>query len=188
MTGEKMSRILIALGLGAVMLVASPPSVLANEPKPASKADPARTRAATDRPQAKTVQSPALPPDILQRRRRGIAAMVERNLHYRGMLAGGAAKIVNAKLAGPIERTVTGIFSGAKTTLTLYCATATLVLPTNVAPIAMISVIHPPEGGERMTGTVSMFMPYQCKDADFQPFPEMEQLRVQRRRALGHAD
>ncbi len=114
--------------------------------------------------------------------------MLEGNLNYRGMLAGGAAKIVNAKLAGPFEHTYTGVFTGAKTTRTMYCVTATLVLPTNVAPIAVISVYHPPEGGERMTGTISSFLPRECQNADFKPFPEMEQLRVQRRRMLGHTD
>jgi hypothetical protein len=183
-----MNRISVALAVSAVMLAASSGSVLANEPKPAPKANPARTKAATDKPQAKTVQSPALPPDILQRRRRGIAAMLEGNLNYRGALGRGAAKIANAKLAGPFEHTFPRIFSAADTTVTLYCATATL-LPMGSEPSALITVIHPPEGGERMIGTINRLMlPSQCRGADFKPFPEMEQLRAQRRRALGYTD
>lgn len=181
-----MRRISMPLALFALAVsTASAPSVLAQETKPAAKAAPARTSAARAKP---TVEIVRLPSDILQRRRQGIAKILESNLNYRGMLAGGAAKIVNAKLAGPFEHTTTGLFSGAKFTRTLYCVTATLVLPLNADPIALITVHHPPDGGERMTGTISRFMPSECRNADFKPFPEMEQLRVQRRRALGHAD
>jgi hypothetical protein len=182
-----MNRILIALGLAAVMLGAPPRPLLANEPKAGPKPEPARTKGATDKPQAKT-QSPALPPAILQRRRRVIAVMVERHLTFRGALLGGAAKIANAKLAGPFEHTYPRIFSATNTTVTLYCATATL-LPMGAQPTALITVIHPPEGGERMTGRVStLTLPSECRGADFKPFPEMEQLRTQRRRALGYTD
>jgi len=115
--------------------------------------------------------------------------MLEGNLNYRGALLGGAAKIVNAKLAGPFEHTTTGLFSGAKITRTLYCATATLLSLTSVDRTALITVTHPPQGGERMTGSISRWgMPSECQNASFKPFPEMEQLRVQRRRALGYAD
>ncbi|MHB8268034.1 hypothetical protein [Bradyrhizobium sp.] len=183
-----MNRILVVLALGAVMLPASAWPVPANEPKPAPKPILPALKATTGKPLAKTVKSPALPPDILQRRRRGIAAMLEGNLRYRGALLGGAGKIANAKLAGPFEHTYPRIFSATDTTVTLYCATATL-LPSGNEPSAVITVIHPPEGGERLMASISTLMlPHQCRNADFKPFPEMEQLRVQRRRALGHAD
>ena len=182
-----MNRMAIALA-GAIMIVAFPKSVPANEPKPAPKADAARTLTATDKGKAKTVPLPALPPDILQRRRRGIAAMLEGNIRFRGALLGGAAKIANAKLAGPFEHTYPRIFSATDTTVTLYCAIATL-LPQGAEPYARIMVIHPPEGGERLTASINNLFPTsECRGANFKPFPEMEQLRVQRRRALGYAD
>jgi hypothetical protein len=181
-----MCRISIPLTLLALALFAAlTRSALAQETKPAAKAAPARASAASAKP---TVEIVRMPSDILQRRRQGIAKMLEGNLNYRGMLAGGAAKIVNAKLAGPFEHTITGMFSGQKFTRTLYCVTATLVLPLNVDPVALITVQHPTEGGERMTGKITRYMPSECRNADFKPFPEMERLRVQRRRALGHAD
>jgi hypothetical protein len=182
-----MNRILVVLALGAVMLPASAWPVPANEPKPAPKPILPAPEATTGKPLAKTVKSPALPPDILQRRRRGIAAMLEGNLRFRGALLGGAGKLANAKLAGPFEHTVPRIFSATDTTVTLYCATATL--PMGSERSAVITVIHPPEGGERLMASISMLgLPHQCRNADFKPFPEMEQLRVQRRRALGYAD
>ena len=114
--------------------------------------------------------------------------MLEGNIRFRGALLGGAAKIANAKLAGPFEHTYPRIFSATDTTVTLYCATATL-LPQGAEPYARIMVIHPPEGGERMTASINNLFPTsECRGANFKPFPEIEQLRVQRRRALGYAD
>ena len=181
-----MRRISIPLAfLALAMSAAAAPSALAQETKPAAKSAPASTGAARAKP---TVEIIRVPSDILQRRRLAIAKILEGNLNYRGALPGGAAKLVNAKLAGPFEDTTTGLFSGAKITRTLYCATATLVVPMPGGPTALIEVHHPPQGGERLSGRVSRFTPSECRNANFKPFPEMEQLRVQRRRALGYTD
>jgi hypothetical protein len=40
-----------------------------------------------------------------------------------------------------------------------------------------------------MTAKISHVVVFpRCKNVDYKPFPEMEQLRVQRRRALGYPD
>lgn len=116
--------------------------------------------------------------------------MLEGNRNYfGGLLTGGAVKIVDAKLAGPFEYTYAGGFSGEKATRTKYCVTATLVAAMRAAPVADITVQYPPEGGERMVAGISHYgLPPACRNADFKPFPELEQLRAQRRRARGYED
>jgi hypothetical protein len=165
-------------------------SALEGDQKPAPKSNPVKPRAAG--PGSGTTPAGAGNADLLQRRRRGIAENIEAHYYLRGLISGGAAKIVDAKLAGPFEDTVTDrhLFSpNVTSTATWYCVTAKLMVPIPSYPRAEIRVEHPPEGGERMTARISHVVDFpRCKNADYKPFPEMEQLRVQRRRALGHAD
>ncbi len=183
--------VLSCLILAACAIASSPLSALEGDQKPAPKSNPAKPRAApgSGTPPAGAVTGNA---DLLQRRRRGIAENIEAHYYLRGMISGGAAKIVDAKLAGPFEDRVTDVhlFSpNVTSTATWYCVTAKLMVPIPSYPRAEIRVVHPPGGGERMTARISHVVEFpRCKNADYKPFPEMEQLRVQRRRALGHAD
>lgn len=184
-----MRRISIPLAILALAVSAvSAPSVWAQETKkPLAKAAPAGTSPARAKP---TVEIIRVPSDMLQRRRQGIAKMLEAHRWFRGgIFAGGAAKIAEAKLAGPFQYTAKKWFSSETTTRTLYCAVVTLALPLNPGHTALIEVLHPKEGGERMLMTIQRsYAPFECHKADYKPFPEVVQLRTQRRRALGNAD
>ena len=182
--------VLACLMLAACAIASSPLSALERDQKLAPKSNPVKPRAAG--PGSGTTPAGAGNADLLQRRRRGIAEHIEAHYYLRGLISGGAAKIVDAKLAGPFEATVTDrhLFSpNVTSTATWYCVTAKLMVPIPAYPRAEIRVQHPPGGGERMTARISHVIDFpRCKNADYKPFPEMEQLRVQRRRALGHAD
>jgi hypothetical protein len=182
--------VLACLILAACAIASSPLSALEGDQKSPPKSNPAKPRAAA--PGSGTAPAGAGNADLLQRRRRGIAENIEAHYYLRGLISGGAAKIVDAKLAGPFEDKVTDVhlFSpNVTSTATWYCVTAKLMVPIPSYPRAEIRVEHPPEGGERMTARISHVVEFpRCKNADYKPFPEMEQLRVQRRRALGHAD
>jgi hypothetical protein len=182
--------VLACVILAACANASSPLSALEGDQKPAPKSNPVKPRAAG--PGSGTTPAGAGNADLLQRRRRGIAEHIEAHYYLRGLISGGAAKIVDAKLAGPFEDTVTDrhLFSpNVTSTATWYCVTAKLMVPIPAYPRAEIRVEHPPEGGERMTARISHVVDFpRCKNADYKPFPEMEQLRVQRRRALGHED
>jgi hypothetical protein len=184
--------VLACVILAACVIASSPLSALEGNQKPAPKGNPVKPRAAAPGSGTAPAGAAAGNADLLQRRRRGIAENIEAHYYLRGLISGGAAKIIDAKLAGPFEDTVTDrhLFSpNVTSTATWYCVTAKLMVPIPAYPRAEIRVEHPPEGGERMTARISHVVDFpRCKNADYKPFPEMEQLRVQRRRALGHAD
>jgi hypothetical protein len=191
-TSRRSSRglVLSCVILAACAVTGSPLSALEGDQKPVPKSNPVKPRAAG--PGSGTAPAGAGNANLLQRRRRGIAENIEAHYYLRGLISGGAAKIVDAKLAGPFEATVTDrhLFSpNVTSTATWYCVTAKLMVPIPAYPHAEIRVEHRPEGGERMTAKISHVVDFpRCKNADYKPFPELEQLRVQRRRALGHAD
>jgi hypothetical protein len=179
--------VLACLLLAACAVASSRLAALEGDPKPAAKKEPAKPTF----PIVKPAPAPALiaaAPDLLQRRRRGIAEMLEGHYSIRGLLAGGAAKIAEAKLAGPFEYTTKSMFSSETSTQTLYCAQVILALPLNPGKTVVVRVEHPKEGGERMVMRFSNYAPFECHKVDWKPFPEIIQLRTQRRRALGNAD
>jgi hypothetical protein len=182
--------VLACLMLAACAIASSPLSALEGDQKPAPKSNPVKPRTAA--PGSGTAPAGAGSADLLQRRRRGIAENIEAHYYLRGLISGGAAKIVDAKLAGPFEDKVTDrhLFApNVTSTATWYCVTAKLMVPIPSYPRAEIRVEPRPEGGERMTAKISHVVEFpRCKSVDYKPFPELEQLRVQRRRALGHAD
>ncbi len=181
-----------SLILAACAVASSPLSALESEQKPAPKSGPAKPRPAGARSGTAPAGAAPAAPDLLQRRRRSIAENIEGHYYLRGLISGGAAKIVDAKLAGPFEDKVTDrhLFSpNVTSTATWYCVTAKLMVPIPSYPRAEIRVEPRPEGGERMTAKISHVVDFpRCKNVDYKLFPEIEQLRVQRRRALGHAD
>ena len=181
-----MHQISIALALAVAVFAASTASVPAQETRPTAKTGPARTSAAAAKPAVEIVRVPS---DNLQRRRRAIAESFEAHRWNRGLIAGGAAKIAEAGLAGPFEYTTKKMFSSETISQTLYCVKVRLDLPLAPPQIALIRVERPKEGGERMLMTMRVpGDPWECRKADYKPFPELAQLRTQRRRALGHAD
>jgi hypothetical protein len=179
---------LTCLILAACAIASSPLSALEGDQKPAPKSEPAKPTYPIIKPAPAPAALIAAVPDLLQRRRQGIAEMLEGHYSIRGLIAGGAAKISEAQLAGPFEYTIKRMFSSETTTQTLYCAKVRLALPFSPGTDVLVRVEHPKEGGEKMVMTFSRYFPFECHKVDWKPFPEIIQLRVQRRRALGNAD
>ncbi|HEV7409296.1 MAG TPA: hypothetical protein VGO01_12495 [Bradyrhizobium sp.] len=180
--------VLACVILAACAVTGSSLSALEGDQKPAPKKEPAKATVTGAKSAAAPAALLAAVPDLLQRRRQGIAEMLEGHYSIRGLLAGGAAKISEARLAGPFEYTTKSMFSSETKTQTLYCAEVKLALPLSPGTDVLVRVEHPAEGGERMVMTFSRYFPSQCGKVDWKPFPEIVQLRTQRRRALGNAD
>jgi hypothetical protein len=180
--------VLACLILAACAIANSPLSALEGDQKPAPKKEPAKATVTGAKSTAAPAGAVAAGPDLLQRRRQAIAEMLEGDYSIRGLLAGGAAKISEAKLAGPFEYTTRSMFSSETKTQTLYCAEVKLALPLSPGRDVLVRVEHPEEGRERLVLTFGRYFPSQCGKVDWKPFPEIIQLRVQRRRALGNAD
>ncbi len=176
--------VLASVLLAACAVTGSPLSALEGDKKPAAKKGPGSATI----PGAKSAGAPARAgaavADLLQRRRVGIAKMFEGHYWLRGMIDGGAAKFAEAKLAGPFEFTNKSIFSQEPTIRTLYCVQGKLALMLSPTRTALIEIDHPKEGGERMILRMNNYTPFECSRADYKPFPEVVQLRTQRRRAL----
>jgi hypothetical protein len=122
--------VLACLILAACAIASSPLSALEGDQKPAPKSNPVKPRAAA--PGSGTTPAGAGNADLLQRPQRGIAENIEAHYYLRGLISGGAAKIVDAKLAGPFEATVTDrhLFSpNVTSTATWHCVTAKLMVP-----------------------------------------------------------
>jgi hypothetical protein len=72
----------------------------------------------------------------------------------------------------------------------LYCALSGVKV--SIFPPAYRSAlitVHNAPGGERLNAKISLGQrARECYDGDYKPFPEIEQLRTQRRRALGKAE
>jgi hypothetical protein len=202
---------LACLLLAASMVAASSTPSLAGDEKPAPKKGLAKAPVAgaksakapvagaksakTPVTGAKSTTAPAgvvaAVPDAVQRRRRAIAEMLEGNLYFRGLVDDGAPKLAEPKFAGPFDFTrKTSLFSSTTVTETLYCVSAGVkwsFVPT-VYRTAVIRVVKVAEG-ERLRATIGLnYPPFECNRAEYKPYPEMEQLRAQRRRALGKAD
>jgi hypothetical protein len=167
------------------------PSPLASEETSPPKADPAAALAAAAGSAAASTGAVAADPALLQRRRHDIAEMLEGNLVFRGILDDGAPKLTEAKLAGPFEYTYRSLFSSKTPTRTLYCASADVSVSffPPVRRTALIRVQKTSGGPERLRATGDLkYAPFECRDAKYGPFPEIEQLRAQRRKALGKTD
>jgi hypothetical protein len=177
--------------LAACAVTGSPLSALEGDQKPAPKKGLAKAPVAG----AKSTTAPAgvvaAVPDPAQRRRRAIAEMLEGNLYFRGVVDDGAPTLVEPKFAGPFDVTKkTGLFSSTTVTETLYCVTSGVkwsFVPA-VQRTAVIRVVKAAEG-ERLQAKISInYTPFECNRAPYTPYAEMEQLRAQRRRALGKTD
>jgi hypothetical protein len=193
--------VLACLILATCAVTGSPLSALEGDQKPAPKKGLAKTPVTGVKPTAapvagaKSTTAPAgavaAVPDPVQRRRRAIAEMLEGNLYFRGVVDDGAPKLVEPKFAGPFDVTQrTGLFSSTTVTETLYCVSSGVkwsFVPT-VYRTAVIRVVKVAEG-ERLQAKIGVnYPPFECNRAPYTPYPEIEQLRTQRRRALGKTD
>jgi hypothetical protein len=188
-TAFKSGRALGGLVLACLLLAGcvtsgDGPSPTASEENASPKPDPAAAQAAT----AGSGGAVSTDPVVLQRRRQEIAKMLEASVAFRGLLE---AKLIDATLAGPFQKELKKSLFSAETQMeTLYCATATLELPLiNAKKTAVIQVRSAGNGLERLYAEIPPGYPPQCaRVKDFGPFPELEQARAQRRKALGMTD
>jgi hypothetical protein len=184
--------VLACLLLGGCAAAASGSSPLASEEDSLSKADPPATQVAAAGSGAGSGAAVAADPALLQRRRQTIAQMLEGNIAFRGILDDGAPRLVDAKLGGPFEYVSRKHpFSSETVTAMLYCASAGVKVGFFPAAyrIAVISVVKAGGGTERLLATIDLkSSPYECHSANYGPFPEMEQIRTARRKALRKAD
>ena len=175
-----LARLLLAGGLGLNAI----PTRAANDENLSPKQAPAVTRPAA----AEVADGTTSNPVVLQRRRQAIAQLLEGSLVYRTLFD---VKLINAKLAGPFPYKVrNALFSSETHTVTLYCAKAEFVFLGIQSPTrtALIRVGQSSNGSERLIATVSNYFPPACGNANYGPFPELEQARARRRKALGKSD
>jgi len=176
--------VLACLLLAGCVTSGDGPSPVANEENASPKPDPAAAQAASAAPGIAVSTDPV----VLQRRRQAIAKMIEDSTAFRGLLE---AKLIDAKLAGPFEKQGRiSLFSTETRTQTLYCVAAKMVLPIlNANKEAVILVTPSGNGSERLYAEIpSRYYPPQCARVNYEPFPELEQARAQRRKALGMTD
>jgi hypothetical protein len=173
--------------LGWVTPVGFPPA-LAGDNGALPKTGPAGAKATGVQPKALPSGTVAADTALLQRRRQAIAQMLEGNIYFRTLFD---VKLINAKLAGPFPyETRNFLFSTETHTETLYCATAEFDFIGIQSPTrrALIQVAHASNGSERLVANISKYSHLQCRNANYGPFPELEQARARRRKALGKSD
>ena len=136
------------------------------------------------RPKSQALTSPQK-----QAMRLRMAMIVEGNIAYRGILDDGAPKLGETGIAGPVE--YAPLIVGEKQRF--YCVRAKLWSPTwPILAYRTSSFIVKllPDGTESLQ-TIRTHLrgpiPAECSGS-FEPFPELEQLRDKRRRALGKPD
>ena len=147
----------------------SPPPLNADQTS-APRTDPALAQTATAPPAAWSNAAVAADPAVLQRRRQAIAEMAEVYPSYRTIFW---LQLINAKLAGPFE------WGGR----TIYCVSAQLWSPIGSAPTTVFRVERSSNGMERLTGASGGL--FECANANYGPFPELEEARTKRRKRLG---
>jgi hypothetical protein len=121
--------------------------------------------------------------------------MLEGSLVYRTLFD---VKLINAKLAGPFPYKVRNdLFSSETHTVTFYCAKTEFEFLGIQSPsrMALIRVGQSSNGSERLHAKISNYFPFECGNANYGPFPELEQaraataclgqVRLMRRRAEG---
>nr|WP_157872506.1 hypothetical protein [Bradyrhizobium sp. ORS 278] len=135
----------------------------------------------------------ALSPAYLQRRRQAIAEMLENNPGFGAALR---VPLTGPLIAGPKVmrvRTWTSLISSTITVRTVYCVKALLDSPLELYALgsAYVEVEPGDQGTERLHGGVFRGNfgtdrgPLACYKAAYAPFPELEQVRAQKRQALG---
>ncbi len=119
----------------------------------------------------------------MKRRREAIARMLEESPAYRLIQGDGAPKLSDTKFVGPIV--YRGLGFGPPETV--YCVRAKVeygYLP--AFRFTVIEVELAEKGAEHIRAETTVDQhSYACAPARFGPFPELERLRNERRRAMG---
>jgi hypothetical protein len=164
------------------------PSLAAGDEKASPKSDRAIATTPATGSAAAAAGAVSSNPVVLQRRRQAIAQLLEGSLAFRTLFD---VKLINSKLAGPFPYKVrNALFSSETHTETLYCAKADFDIPWihAIGKIAVIRVGEFRNNSERLYVTIPKYYPFECRKADYGPFPELEQARARRRHALGKSD
>jgi hypothetical protein len=185
-------RSALALTCGLLAGCAAPsagPSPMAGDQNAAPKIDPAVKQAEDVVSDTKAL---ATDPISLQRRRRAIAEMIEGRLAYDSRwVEGGAARLTDARFAGPYEYSYKYPFMD-RVTETVYCASVDAhysYFPFPYRYEAVIRVEKADAGSERLHAEVwERGNPRECKAAPYGPFPELDQARAKRRQSQGLPD
>jgi hypothetical protein len=157
----------------------------------AASADPILRQSETSRGLDRSSTSP---PTASKSVRTILANFLEGEKPFRKYDDDGAPKLVRARIAGP----VLGLRE-SNPKQPLYCVQVDLIMTNH--PLATLWATHDPleavitflpgeNGGARIQGQVLSVTNFSrtCHNAPFAPFPELEQVRAQRRRALKRAD
>ena len=119
--------------------------------------------------------------------RQRMAAIAESNLMFRTYFDDGAPRLLNAKVSQPFEYA-----SLLAERQTFYCVSAEIETQFSnvIAKTHTVSfrIDKRPDGAEslgNMRGRSTGLPPTECAIAKYQPFPELEQLRIKRRLAMG---
>lgn len=113
------------------------------------------------------------------------AQFVEGLPAYRTNHDSGAPSLRNAKIRGPIDRAVPG-----RDTQTYYCVSAQypsmvpVALSTQLVSLELVRSRNRQKSGFRARVIINQATPPECQ-GPFEPFPELEQVRDERRAAMG---
>jgi hypothetical protein len=164
-------------------------SALASDPKSIPNDGPV-TQNPKAKPRNGTGHEVAVNSVVLERRRHEIAKAIEAGLLFRTIID---VKLTEARLAGPFQWMPRSLFSRATVPETVYCVAVKMDIPLMLlAPerVAVVQVFKAKDGIDRIfiRTTVGFHDQPECLKADYRPFPELEQMRAARRRALGKSD
>jgi hypothetical protein len=143
---------------------------LASGEKSPPKADSAAAETAAAGSSAASAAALAADPAAIRHRRQAIAEMVQNDPDFRTLFW---VPLINAKLAGPFEWNKRPI----------YCASAQLWNAIGPVETMVIRVERSSNGIERLTGRTGGL--FECMNANYVPFPELEEARAKERKARG---
>jgi len=134
------------------------------------------------------------PPTASNSVRSIFASFLEAQPRFRKYDDDGAPKLVKARIAGPVFG-----LRASHPKQPIYCVQVDLIMTnrslatlwaTHEPLEAFVTFVLDENGGERIEGQVRSVTNFSstCHDAPFMPFPELEKVRAQRRRALKRAD
>jgi hypothetical protein len=193
--------VLAGLLLAACAVAGASSLAIASDQKSSSKAEAAKTQAANGGSGPVSadglVQDPALrqrqlasrDPALRQHYRQAIAQMLEGSKDYRTIFEDGAVKLIDAKISHGFLVIKRG--NVPVDNQTEYCASAKVDFPL-LPPIprtALVTITKADNGSENFHAEIGLnYTPRTCLRVKYDPFPELEQARARRRKALGKAD
>jgi hypothetical protein len=144
------------------------------------------------RPSGQVPAAPSIPAPV-PNVRMVIATFLERNERFKKYDDDGAPKLINARIAGPTQ------LATMSPPQPIYCIQVDLIMTNRILwithdPLQAALKFPPSENGkQRIEGKVwslhhSPRASATCNHVPYTPFPELEQLRAQRRHALHKSD